>query len=400
MWRKCPQYMKRNKSAKEPGEFNKKNAHQGKLWGSSKECQLTGRQASLILEKCYEAGCTYAQLKKVKSSLSYAYFLTTGKLALNYKEVWDMWATLGDFEPPTTSIKPTRIPTPEDLKTAWTTPWHKDCGMSLVKWTVAMLIAHDWAIAGARSKEDLKRIKNSIDHEVNTKEGYGSTGFVDGRSKLCGRKRNQRPWRVWRRCLCKGKHKPVPAIFKHRFDKEGNPTEDPTWTTTCPVAAMELVMLLQPENPKMYKKWNTSKRRGGQFGENNEGKCTDLANKWFRCQGVGGAEPYSSNGGRNSLARWLSEVEAKYHEGFEIHGDLHEVWSTNYQPDCDNAAGFRRRTQSSHPDHCLVAYNKLKKFMGLKVDKPNLDASQSLMLLISKEMGCEKAAMKILKEKL
>ena len=170
MWRKCPQYMKRIKSAKEPGEFNKKNAHQGKLWGSSKECQLTGRQASLILEKCYEAGCTYAQLKKVKSSLSYAYFLTTGKLALNYKEVWDMWATLGDFEPPTTSIKPTRIPTPEDLKTAWTTPWHKDCGMSLVKWTVAMLIAHDWAIAGARSKEDLKRIKNSIDHEVNTKE--------------------------------------------------------------------------------------------------------------------------------------------------------------------------------------------------------------------------------------
>ena len=169
---------------------------------------------------------------------------------------------------------------------------------------------------------------------------------------------------------------------------------------------MELVMLLQPENPQMYKKWLTSDRRGGRFGCNNVGKCTDVANEWFKCQGVGGEKPYSSNGGRNSLARWLSEVDAQYHEGFEIHGDLYEVWSENYQPDCDNHTGFRRRTQSNHPDHqckttdCLVAYKKLKKFMGIAVDKPNLNATQQLMLLITKQMGIEKAAMKILKENL
>ena len=49
---------------------------------------------------------------------------------------------------------------------------------------------------------------------------------------------------------------------------------------------------------------------------------------------------------------------------------------------------------------CLVAYKKLKKFMGIAVDKPNLNATQQLMLLITKEMGIEKAAMKILKENL
>jgi len=38
--------------------------------------------------------------------------------------------------------------------------------------------------------------------------------------------------------------------------------------------------------------------------------------------------------------------------------------------------------------------------MGIAVDKPNLNATQQLMLLITKQMGIEKAAMKILKENL
>ena len=396
-YRVCGKYMKRI-GCKEPGKFDQNNVHQGKLWALPVECRLTGKQAELILEKCYEAGLSEPQLRQVKKSLSYAHFLTTGKPGLNYPEVKTMWETFGDFEPVKKSIKPQKIPTPENLREAFTTPWNEACGMSLMQWTVALLISWDWAVAGARSQEDLKRIKNSTDHDVNHADGYGSTGYVEGRSKLCGRKRGTRPWRVWRLCLCPGgKHQPVPAVFRHRINNEGNPTKQPTWCTNCPVCCMELVMLKQAKEPRMYPKWLNSKRAGGRFSVSNVGNCSKRANEWFRCQGVTD-EDYCSNAGRKSLAEWLSKVQAVYEVGFEIHGDLWEVWGKDYQDDSENPTGFKRRTQSSDPKRCLAAYKKLRKYFGVADDQAALSRMEKLMMLTLKSLGKNKEALKIVKE--
>ena len=396
MWKHCEPYMRRIKLPK-PGDFNPNNVHQGRLWALPRECSLTGNQASLLLEKCYDAGVSEPQLRQVKKSLSYAYCLTSGKISRNYPKVKDMWDSFGDFVQPTESNKPDRIPTPENLRDSFTTAWHPGCGMSLLDWSVALLITWDWAIAGARSREDLKRIKNSIDHDINVQEGYGSTGYVEGRSKLCGRKRGTRPWRSWRICLCGDKHEPVPAVFRHRFDRLGNPTTEPTWCTNCPVCCMELISLLQDGQPRMYPKWLSGKKRGGRFSEcNNVADCPARANEWMKIQGID--EDFSSNAGRKSLARWLSKVDVDYEVGFEIHGDLYSVWSQDYQPDSDNPTGFKKRKQSMNPDKCLAAYKKLRIFFGITKKKANLSRMEKLLLLNLQSMGKGAQAKKIIAE--
>ena len=388
MWRLCPGYMAKVKSAKKPGEFDKNNVHAGKLWATHKECTLTGRQAAQILEKVYEAGATEAQLKKVRASLSYAFFLTTGKPSRNYPKVNDMMETFGELEPAKFSIKPERVATPAQLKAAFTRPWRVECGMSLMRWSVGLLISWDWTIAGSRGREDLKRIKNSTDHVIDAENGIGSTGFVEGRSKLSGRKRNSRPWRAFRKCLCPdGKHKPVPAYFKHRIQADGNPRTEPPYCTNCPVAAMELVSLKQDNDVQLYRKWFTNKRDGGRFTETNVGDCPKEANEWFRAQEVADEAGFSSNSGRMALAGWLSETKTTYEKGFEIHGDLWPTWQGSYQPDCENPTGFKRRTQSTNPKIATAAYENLQQFFGVVSSESRYNRTDRVMLLIAGQLG-------------
>ena len=75
-------YMRR-KGIKTPGSFRKTNIHGGRLWGSRRECCLTENMAGNIIERVYESGKVgVAQLKQVRHSLSYAYYLTTAQQSI------------------------------------------------------------------------------------------------------------------------------------------------------------------------------------------------------------------------------------------------------------------------------------------------------------------------------
>ena len=391
MWKHAKAYMERKRLPR-PGTFRKANHHAGHLWATGSECKLTGVQAARILEICFEAKISEAALKQVKKSLSYAHFLRTGIVSRNWDEVKNTFDTFGEFGKVVQPTMPEHVPTPDQLKEGFMKPWSKETGMPLLKWSVGLLASWDWTVAGLRSKSDLGKVKKSCDHDVSEVEGYGSTSFVEGRSKLCGRKRGSRAWRVWRICLCpEGKHKKVPEDLE--FDKQGNPTKEPTWTTNCPTACQVLIhRAQQQEEKRIYPKL----LKCGKFKKHNVAKPTELANDWYEVQGVERANRYSSNAGRKSLARWLSQVGAPYEEGFEVHGDLFNVWSESYQPDVENPTGFNRRTQSTSPDHCLRAYKKLRKFFGIKVpDKRPLNRQEKLMMLVAQTMGKGEEADKI-----
>ena len=394
MWSHAAAYMEKKKLPR-PGQFKKRNQHGGMLWATGNECKMTGPQAARVLELCYEARISEAQLRQVRKSLSYAHFLRTGKVSRNWEEVTNTWDTFGDFGEVVRPTLPEHIPTPEQLKHAFMKPWCQASGMPLTIWSVGLLACWDSSVAGLRSNADMNKVKKSVCHDHNKVEGYCSTSFVEGRSKLCGRKRGSRPWRVWRCCLCpNGKHIPVPEDLE--VSKEGFPVKEPSWCTNCPTAAFELVMALQrgPEK-RCYPRWLKS----GSFRKQNVGDPVGLANRWFDAQEVERQQDFSRNAGRKCLARWLSKVKAAYEEGFEIHGDLFAVWSQSYQPDVENRTGFDRRTQSTSPDHCLRAYKKLRKFFGVKVPNTTpLNRQERLMLLVANKLGVGEQALRIAEE--
>ena len=79
--------MKR-KGIPEPGHFRKNNIHGGKLWARRKECMLTDKMAGQIIERVYTSKKVgIHQLRQVRHSFSYAYYLTTGIAEDNYPEV-------------------------------------------------------------------------------------------------------------------------------------------------------------------------------------------------------------------------------------------------------------------------------------------------------------------------
>ena len=182
-WKNAGNYMARIKIPR-PGEFDSKNQHGGRLWAVPHECKLTGIQAARILEHCWDKKISEAQLRQVKKTLSYAHFLRTGDVGKNWDEVRNTWDSFGSFGEVVRPTKPEHVATPQQLKRAFTTEWTANCGMPLVKWSTAVLCAWDWCVAGARPNSDLDKIKECTDIDFNFEEGYCSTGFVGGRSKL------------------------------------------------------------------------------------------------------------------------------------------------------------------------------------------------------------------------
>ena len=198
---------------------------------------------------------------------------------------------------------------------------------------------------------DIKKVKDSRAHCINANEGYGYTEMVNGRSKLHLQKRDTRPWRVYRKCLCKGAHSSPPADLQ--LDSSGNPLDDPNWNTACPVAAMELLQIMQGDNFRIYCKWFDSKSG---YGKENVGDVATFANKWLQDQGV--PDTFDRNSGRKSLGRWLELLGVPYKEHLHIHGDLETVWRSHYQGKLSKC-GYRTREQSNDPD---VATKALKRF--------------------------------------
>ena len=355
MWKHAGSYMLR-KGIKRPGHYSKTNVHGGRLYGCRKECQITDKIAGNIIERVYESGKVgLDHLKQVRHSFSYAYYLRTGQQGENFPEVYAQWKTFDLKSLPAVRKfkKPRRIPTPVNLKTGFLKPWSSDHPQCLATFTTGCLAAWDSDVFGLRPNVDIKKVKDSVTHDINANEGYGWTEMVGGRSKLHGQKAGTRPWRVFRVCCCKDqKHTSPPEDLV--LDQHGNPVEKPNWNTVCPVACMELLKAVQGESFKVYKKWFSSQAGYGQ----NIGDVPSHGNKWLCHQGVPG--PFDRNSGRKSLSRWLDFLNVPYKESLHIHGDLETVWRGHYESKLLKS-GLKTRDQSMDADTATAG---LRRFSG------------------------------------
>ena len=361
-WKYAGAYMAR-KGIPRPGEFDKNNLHKGRLWASRKECNLTDKMAGSIIERIYESGKVgLDQLKQARHSMSYAYYLTTGIQKENYPEVYAQWRsfdmrTLPEVRRP---VKPTKIPTPANLKTAFTSQWSPDHSMSFVQFLLGLLCCWDTDVFGLRPNVDTKKVKASQIHDVNPNEGYAWTEMVGGRSKLHGHKRGTRPWKVYRVCCCEGNHQSPSPV---ELDAEGNPVGQVTWNTCCPVAAMEIIHNLQGHGFKLYAKWFSRTKEYGQ----NCGDIAKMANKWLYSQGVPG--PFDRNSGRKSLSRWLDLLHVPYPESLHIHGDLECVWRSHYETKLVKS-GLKTREQSLDTDTATRALRRFADWLHQNQQPP------------------------------
>ena len=276
-WKHAGAYMAR-KGIPRPGEFEETNIHAGQLWGTRRECKLTDKMAGEILERVYESGKVGVdQLKQVRHSMSYAYYLTTGEGGKNYPEVNAQWRSfnLATLPGVRQHVKPTKIPVPTNLLTAFNKPWKPGQGMSLCSFITGVLACHDTHVFGLRPNVDIKKVKDSISHGINVNEEYGYTDMKGGRSKLHLSKRGTRKWKVYRVCFCKDEHR-GPKEQYLRPDREGN-LPKPDWNTCCPLAAMEFMRKTQGSRFRCYAKWSSSQRK---FGAN-VGDVASFANLWL-----------------------------------------------------------------------------------------------------------------------
>jgi len=372
-WQEVPDVMKRYKIG-EVGSFNPKNGHGGVCWGLPKECSLTNSQAKTIMWEIWKKrSLTFPQMKVVRKSFAYAYELVGGpvfsnKTKPNFPGVNSIWKHVKEGELPesqTTTI-PQFIPTPAELKKAFTKGWSPQHSWCLMKWLQGLIQAYDLFVFGLRSREDVDRVKKSRHHKHKWQQGWTCTSFVGGRAKLCDSKRNTRPWKVYRRCHCPGnQHVSPPSNFYKLIDKDGNPTVPIKWCTCCPLAALELIWQFQSKpgqgGKRCYGKWLTS----GRFGTSNTGDVAEMAIDWMVSQEACSEEHrYDTNSGRKSLARWCEALQVPYPESFHIHGDLYDVWSQHYEQDVSRYASFKRRNQSTDPKVASVALKKFANFLG------------------------------------
>ena len=299
-----------------PGEFN-----------------LTGQQGGMILRHCFKSGRgTKSQLESVRKMLSYAWQLMTGgsndSKVKNWKGVNDQWKVQdpAKYCDPTKSLVAKVIPTPDNLKTAFTTPFDPSKGMPFPEWCVGLLLSFDAHIFGARSVTDLDKIKKSKNHLFSSAGGWMSTQLVGGRAKIEKRK-GIRPWKLYRVCFCpNGKHEPLPERWYVDVDLDHNP-KNLNWCSTCPLNAFKVVRdYLHSNDKRSYPSWcPPCKDHKGRYSKDNLGpnRMKALIQRWLTVQG---ANPdglqYDTNSGRKSLGKLCALMGIPYHEAFEIHGDL------------------------------------------------------------------------------
>ena len=368
IWKSVARYCKRI-GLKKPGEYEETNQHGGEMFALPTEFNMNKKQAAQLLFKCYETKkLTYDQMKVVRKMLSYAYQLKGGPPGENWSSLANVWAAVDPRQcaPQKKFILPTRIPRPRQLRSLLTTPWQPGKGMSLMDWTKGMLAFWCWGVFGARSGEDMKRIKMGAAHGVNTEEGWAWTSFFGGRCKLALKKAGTRPWRVWFTCMCPDKkHVPVPEDFEFWMRKDGNPGMPVTFHPECPVACHELILRCHWKHyfgeetqtavfshVRLFRKWTKKRRFGKADGPDD---IMEAVFEWLKFQGV--EETFDRNAGRKSLARWCDKLHIPYEESFQCHGDLSDVWKQSYQPSMP-ATAFKERRQSNDPKIATVALRK------------------------------------------
>lgn len=351
MWDCAPEEMRRYNVGK-VDSFHYQNGHFGVCWGWPKECRLTDSQAEGIYFAIWKKRClTLHQMIVVRKALAYAYELTGGEPSGNYLGVKKVWKVVRRMSHELAAAKgrviPQRIPTVRNLRESFGKDWNPDSTLSLIGYSSGLVCAHDSFLVGLRSTEDVDRVKKSTHHTWDWKNGWQSTSFLGGRAKLCGAKKGTRPWALWTVCHCKGKrHRGPPVDFCLQIGKDGNPREADKvdWTTSCPLACLQLLWQMQ-ETPRRYGKWLKS----GKFGKSNIRDPVNCAVDWFVSQGVCTNDTrFDHNAGRKCVARYTRRLSLEYPPIFQMVGDLQEVWRKNYDSELPQS-DYKVRQQSTNP---------------------------------------------------
>jgi len=385
IWAKGRRYVSRLPHFGEPGTFDPRNHHGGAMPALPGDFHLTGNQAATILEKVATAkGVSYSQVRKVSATLSYLYSIQTGVRTKNWPEVKTMLDSFDpkDFQLVRKSLKPTVVPQPKALKEAFTKEYSPACGwpystlstyrisglnineMALhAKWITGLLACWCWALWGCRPRCDLDSLKTSHQHTVNPVQGWASTAYDGGRNKLSGKKSGTRPWSAFFVCMCPGgQHQSVPEDFEYTFDEYGHPQMEITFCTVCPLNCLDIKSRKPVDGHwNVFSKWTKTTRAW----VSNHGKVAELARSWITdaqdC-GPGDGLEYCTNSGRMALAGWLEDLHAPYHEGFQIHGDLQDVWR-KYQPGLPDS-NYAVRSQCTNARIATAALRRFQHSCG------------------------------------
>ena len=297
----------------------------------------------------------------MSATLSFLHQLVTGIGGKTWKKVKGVMESYHphDFAKPTRVTKAQVIPVPADIASAFTKSYDPNCGVPFALWVTGLLAAWCWSVWGCRSNVDLQSVKDSDVHDHNYAQGWASTAYKGGRNKLSGNKKGSRPWDVYFVCCCPGgKHQPIPDGFEWSLKPDGNPSQPITFPSECPLNCFELKRRRKLNGVwHLFSKWTKTTRNW----VSNHGDVAKLAIDWYEWQGYDGPR-FSRNAGRNALARYLQETRAPYHEGFQIHGDLPDVWIV-YQPGLPESK-YKVRTQSQDPLVATAALRRLQSFMG------------------------------------
>ena len=375
-----------------PETCDKNNQHGGVMPAMPGELFISGKQAATLLEKAADVDdISWDQLKKVSNCLSYLHTLMTGDNGENWDEVSQVWDALKEVNFPTKhgTMIPEHIPSVGALKKAFTTEWTPACGMTFIRWLTGFLSGWTWGVYGCRSRADVRSIKNSTKHQFSKDQSWARTEFKGGRNKLHEKKSGTRPWSIWYLCLCPGGvHKGVPKNWEKCINpKTQNPAERPPFCTVCPLNVLEVKRRLMKRKVK-FRVFAKYAAKYKSFAVRNHGDIAEFAIDWFGAQdALDDGKRYEPHAGRRALARWLQEVHAPYHEGFELHGDLYDSW-INYQPNCMKS-NFCRREQSKDPHVATAALRRFAWLVGrgARSQTRGLELSSKLMVGLLESNG-------------
>ena len=415
MWKACPKYL-RSFGLGKPGSFDADNQHGGVMPALPHEMKLiTDARVRRITSRCaYSGKMTIAELKVVRKTFSFVY-QTQGKGSSKdnfpcMRSTWDDLdadALKATFRP----LKPTKMPSADVLKRAFTKPWSPDCGVPLLIWSRNLLAAYDTFLNGHRPNVDTGKVKHDSEtdqeaqhrHLFDLAEGWQSTSMHGGRAKLTGLRKG-RPWRSYKVCHCPGdRHTPLPVdkdgtCILYYSRKDGNVNDmttgelltQPTWTTECPVAAAELVLgsqyNLDPKKRGLFKLWN---KKNCQFGVRNVGNVANLALQFLKDQADEKLDEteYDRHGGRKVLGRICDALQIPYHESFQVHGDLPSTWSDKYQFNMAPTE-YTKREQADNAIACIACGRRVAQWLGRGVPlKPKLGLTQRMLRGLYNMMG-------------
>jgi hypothetical protein len=377
IWKLEGDFLRRScKGLGPPGSYDPKNQHGGRMPALPRDFRLSDLQAGKIIFRCAQHSISYDQLRGISGMFSYLFSIATGQQGENFPEVKSVFSSYQqeDFQK-TRSLIPESIPTPEKLKKAFTTPYSTATGIPFALWVTGLLACYCWSLFGARSGCDLNSLKKSSQHTINLDQRWASTAYVNGRNKLCGKKKGSRPWSCFFTCFCpEGKHQPVSKTWAlTAFNKDGSLRKQPNFCTECPLNCLKLKEFRSdPEPFFLFSKWTKTVNNWG----GNHGNVVGLAIRWLGVQGASTDIPYHTNAGRKSLAGMLTVTKAPYPEGHEIHGDHPDVWIPVYQPSCP-WSDFSRRTQSTDPHVATTALRRFAFYFG-RSKAPEIEVNLTL----------------------